>query len=246
MSLLEYLENCTSETFRLQRIRLLIDQNSEVNELDSNNENALHKITNFKYLSPNIVIDFIKLLSKNKININQQNLEGSTPLLNYIESGQIGNHDEGRYNIIKTFLDLGADPNIKNLEHFNTLTSIGIVFNPVLVKLVLKYGADPNSTYESGLTIIDRYLIVGRKYIIDEVRKTFQLLLAAGIRVNCSNLSKINKNINKSCVETILELSEERIRTLESRIIECKMIKEISDKRQGVDEFITHTITQFV
>lgn len=89
------------------------------NELDNNGNNALCKLASSVRLDmrensamERMYCDAMRMLVGNGGDINRRNAKGDTPLLSYLKADL----KKIRFNVIRTFLELGANPNIKNCK----------------------------------------------------------------------------------------------------------------------------------
>ena len=87
-------------------------------------------------------LQHIQSLLKNGVDINSQDEYGETVLSKAIFILQ---SEPEKYSIIKYLLDQGANPKILDQEHGGPLQNAMLNMDTKMLKLLLDYGADPNS-----------------------------------------------------------------------------------------------------
>lgn len=162
-------------------IKLLINNKYNINIKNKNGDTPLIYMTK-NFYDNNYNKNKIEILIKSGANINIQNNNGMTALMEYVYLMCMNNYYTIDMNMIKLFIDNGADPNIKDFINGNTILSflfqtqfhiksnVEIILylikisNILLIDIINLFTYVPkNLLYKLGIPCINRY-----KQYIDE------------------------------------------------------------------------------
>jgi len=135
-------------------ISLLLDYHPDINYQDTYGNNALTKaVGNFDHYRKMVPM----LLN---IGLNPNSSVGSSGKINYTALYKITNQalltqDEIDYDIIRLFLEKGANPNLANKNGKTPLMNAAYKGNLTIVKMLLEFGADPNLKDSKGQSALD-------------------------------------------------------------------------------------------
>ncbi len=77
----------------------------------------------------------------------------------------------GNVDVVKLFLERGADPNIKNKDGWTTLHEAAFSGHVNVVKLLLVYGADPTVKDKDGKTPLDLARAWGHREVVSVIEE---------------------------------------------------------------------------
>jgi len=135
-------------------VSLVLDYHPDINYQDVYGNNALTKaVGNFGHYRQMVPM----LLN---VGVNPNSSVGSSEKINYTALYKITNQalqtqDEIDYNIIRLFLEKGANPNLTDKNGKTPLMNAAYKGNLAIVKLLLEFGADPNLKDSSGQSALD-------------------------------------------------------------------------------------------
>ena len=179
-------------------VRLLLDNGADVNTSNGNGDVALTCI------SPPIYI--LQLLLESGADVNAQNNTGHTALMRYsdynltyadiLESVALGGTVDysNAEDTIKMLLDHGANINLQDTVGRSALFIACWHPHPGIIKLLLQYGADPNSVNEDGQTPL--ILVAGGAYICVP---NMRVLLEHGANINMQD-ERGDSALMKACI----------------------------------------------
>jgi ankyrin repeat protein len=170
----------------------LLAHGTDVNSKDANGNTPLFSAVSARNL------EMAKFLIANKADVNSVANEGWTPLHSAVQTGQL--------KLVELLLQNGANTEAKvNAPNFRGETALHLAGNGrEIVELLLKSGANPNSTDDSGATPLHYAARRGAEEIAE-------LLLAHGADVNAKTLSgetplfRAVGNLKMSMVELLLK-----------------------------------------
>lgn len=191
-----YLRN-TRNSETLNRMRFLLEKGANPNLLSENHRknSAFHAALDLEFLTPAIILllefgadpnqpdgkgygSLFRVINRNDIAAIRLLLEANTDPNQIVSSTQYTalmaaiHAKKGKEEIVELLLDFGANPDL-TYTNITPLTSAVIAQNPILIKLLVQYGADIN---EKALLI----LVSGNKPNISIVK----LLIKLGANVN--------------------------------------------------------------
>lgn len=129
---------------RVARLRNLNEIDSLLSAQDPKRPSGLETINLVDLIRDNRTADLISALSKNPKRANTSSAEGDTPLMHAAYWGKSV--------YVKTLLEFGADPNIKDHDGFTALHLAASKGHTRTVKLLLQNGAAADIATQSGLT----------------------------------------------------------------------------------------------
>jgi len=137
-------------------VKLLLDAGADANVKDKNGVPVIIKVTSKNDFGGKKLVEIAKLLVGKGGNIHTKDTNGNTALITAVK--------EGRINLVEYFLNMGADPNVKNNKGETALLLAAALYpdnndNVAIVKNLLAKGAniqDKNTNYETPFDISKR------------------------------------------------------------------------------------------
>jgi len=151
-------------------VSLVLDYHPDINYQDIYGNNALTKaVGNYGHYR-----EMVPMLLN--IGVNPNSSVGSEGKINYTALYKITNQalqtqDEIDYNIIRLFLEKGANPNLADKNGKTPLMNASYKGNLTIVKMLLEFGADPNLKDSSGQSALDSAQKKGHQDIIQLLSK---------------------------------------------------------------------------
>ncbi|GAB4112578.1 MAG: hypothetical protein Kow00103_02300 [Candidatus Caldatribacteriota bacterium] len=151
-------------------VSLILDFHPDINYQDIYGNNALTKaIGNYGYYR-----QIVPMLLNFGVNPNSS--VGSSGKINYTALGKITTlalqtQDETDYNILRLFLEKGANPNLADKNGKTSLMDAAYKGNLTVVKLLLEFGADPNLKDNKGQSALDKAKNKGHQDVIQLLTK---------------------------------------------------------------------------
>jgi len=149
----------------LDMVSLILDYHPDINYQDTYGNNALTKtVGNFGHYRQMVPM----LLN---VGVNPNSNVGSSGKINYTALYKITNQalqtqDETDYDIIRLFLEKGADPNLADKNSKTPLMNAAYKGNLAIVKMLLEFGADPTLKDYKGQSALDMAQKKGHQDII--------------------------------------------------------------------------------
>ena len=146
-------------------VSVILDYHPDINYQDTYGNNALTKaVGNFGHYR-----QMVPMLLNAGINPNAS--VGSSGKINYtalykITNQALLNQDEADYNIIRLFLEKGANPNLADKNGKTPLMNAAYKGNLAIVKMLMEFGADPNLKDSSGQSSLDKAKKKGHQNVI--------------------------------------------------------------------------------
>lgn len=131
----------------LDMIKLLIENNADVNHKDNDGKTVLHS----SCVRPDC-LNTVKTLINSKAKLNSQDKFGFTPLMRAVENSQ----SDSNINIIQLLINSGSNVNIKNISNETNLLYISRYYNNnyETMKLILNSKPDLSVTDNGGNTAL--------------------------------------------------------------------------------------------
>lgn len=208
----------------LEIIKYLKDKGANLLVKDKNNNNLLHKVIGGVQKDIKETIKIIKYLISEKIELNEQNTIGNTPLINAILLTK-------NIEIVKILIENGADINIENGTNKNAIDLTIKRKSHEILDVLLQYHDNINEKNKEGDTLLHQVCEIENNV------EMINILIKHGIDVNIKNDKKqtaleVMKQ-KKANINSLNDKYDENINFLELYKIYKELKEEIKEEHRS-------------